>query len=406
MSFYSPSFVRGDILKNKIFIEDNLKVLEDSLIEKESIKMIYIDPPYNTKSKLSYNDRMDEEEWLGELEKRLILSKSLLKDDGMVFLSIDDNEYAELKLLCDRIYNKKNYVGTFIVKQAQRSNSKHLNTVHEYILCYCKNKKSLGRLSIKKIDIPEQRQVIDSIKREVGLVFNKYGISEARKKLKEQINKYIVVEELHWLINYYNVDENGRIFFATDLSAPIPPNSLDIPEIGLYLDPLPTRGWQSKSKFIELHNKGLLYFRDGRPYAKHYIEDAEDNVSSILNFCSKQGSTDLKRIGLDGLFDTPKSVELLKYLIRVSCDNNDIVLDLYAGSGTTAQAVYEVNNENNLEINYYLVQSEEMLWEKSKPYVFATKNGYEPTVANALLYRIDRVCELMNIEKDYVLIKK
>ena len=121
---------------NKIFIGDNLKVLEDVLIEKESIKMIYIDPPYNTKSKLSYNDRVDEEEWLSELEKRLVLSKSLLKNDGMVFISIDDNEYAELKLLCDRVYNKKNYVGTFIVKQAQRSNSKHLNTVHEYILYY------------------------------------------------------------------------------------------------------------------------------------------------------------------------------------------------------------------------------------------------------------------------------
>ena len=390
---------------NKIFIGDNLQVLEEGLIEKESIKMIYIDPPYNTKSKLSYKDSLDEEEWLSELEKRLVMSKSLLKSDGIVFISIDDNEYSELKLLCDRVYNKKNYVGTFIVKQAQRSNSKHLNIVHEYILVYCKDKKHLGKLSIKKIDIPEQRQVIDTIKREVGVVFNRYGMSEARKKLKEQINKYIVFEDLHWLINYYNVDDNGRIFFATDLSAPIPPNTLDIPEIGLHLEPLPTRGWQSKSKFIELHNKGLLYFRDGRPYAKHYIEDAEDNVSSILNFCSKQGTTDLKRMGLEGLFDTPKSVELLKYLIRISCTTNDIVLDLYAGSGTTAQAVYEVNKENRMEVNYYLVQSEEILREKSKPYRFAIKNGYEPTVSNALLFRIYKVCKEMNLEKDYMVIK-
>ena len=398
-------FIYRGVNMNKIFIGDNLKVLEKGCVEKESIKMIYIDPPYNTKSKLSYNDNMNEEKWLSELEKRLVLSKGLLVNNGIVFISIDDNEYAALKLLCDKVYGKKNYVGTFIVKQAQRSNSKHLNTIHEYILCYCKDKKYLDRLSIKKIDIPEQRKVIDSIKREVGIVFNNYGVSEARKKLKEQINKYIVIEEYHWLINYYNVDENGHIFFATDLSAPIPPNSLDIPEIGLHLEPLPTRGWQSKSKFIELYNKGLLYFRDGRPYAKHYIEEAEDNVTSILNFCSKQGSTDLKRMGLEGLFDTPKSVELLKYLIRISCKNGDKVLDLYAGSGTMAQSVYEVNKENGIAISYVLIQAEEEFLEKSKPYIFAKKNNFEPYVSNALLYRVKTICTTMEIEDNYQIIR-
>ena len=388
-------------MKNKIFIGDNLDVLKLGLIQKGSIKMIYVDPPYNTKSELSYKDSMNETEWLLELENRLVLSKDLLLENGLVFISIDDNEYAELKLLCDKVYGKKNCVGTFIVKQAQRSNSKHINIIHEYILCYCKNKNKLEKLKINKMDIPEQRKIIDLIRKDVKKVFDKLGEAEARKRLKEWINKYIVQEEFHWLINYYNVDENGRIFFATDLSAPIEPNVIDIPEIGLHLEPLLTRGWQSKSKFIGLYNKGLLYFRDGRPYAKHYIEEAEDNVSSILNFCSKQGSTDLKRLGLDGLFDTPKSVELLKYLIRISCKDNDIILDLYAGSGTTAQAVYEVNSENKMSLSYVLIQNKELLKENSKPYNFAIKYGFEPYVSNALLYRVNKVCEKNQVSEDY-----
>lgn len=391
-------------MKNKIYIGDNLRVLESGILKEKEIKMIYIDPPYNTKSKLSYNDSMTEEVWLCELEKRLIYSKNLLVENGLIFISIDDNEYAQLKVLCDRIFEKKNYVGTFIIKQAQRSNSKHINTVHEYILCYCRNRKRLGQLKIRKMDIPEQRKVIELIRKEVKSIFDKQGQVEARKKLKELINKYIIQEDLHWLINYYNVDENGRVFFATDLSAPIAPNVIDIPEIGLHLDPLPTRGWQSESKFIELHNKGLLYFRDGRPYAKHYIEDAEDNVSSILNFCSKQGSTDLKDLELNGLFDTPKSVELLKYLIRISCDDKDIVLDLYAGSGTTAQAVYEVNKENNLDISYILIQSDEEFAVNTKPYKFALLNDFEPKVSDALLYRVSKVCERLNLSRDYDII--
>ena len=389
-------------MKNEIYIGDNLRVMKSEGFRKyeKSINMLYIDPPYNTKSKLSYKDNLKEIDWLSELEDRLRVSKDFLVSDGLVFISIDDNEYAELKLLCDKVYGKKNYVGTFIVKQATRSNSKHINTVHEYILCYCKDKKQLGQLKIRKMDIPEQRKVIELFQKEVKSVFDNLGQIAAKKKLKELINKYIIEEDYHWLINYYNVDENGRIFFATDLSAPIEPNVLDIPEIGLHLDALPTRGWQSKSKFIELYNKGLLYFRDGRPYAKHYIEDSEDNVSSILNFCSKQGTTDLKRLGLDGLFDTPKSVELLKYLIRLSCKESGIVMDIYGGSGTTAQAVLEVNEEDKKENKFVLVQLDEQMQKGSKPYNFAINRALSPIISEAMLYRISEYCKKYKIDID------
>ena len=206
-------------MKNEIYIGDNLEIMksDDFKKYKDRVKMLYIDPPYNTKSKLSYKDNLKEIDWLSELEDRLRVSKDFLVSDGLVFISIDDNEYAELKLLCDKVYGKKNYVGTFIVKQATRSNSKHINIIHEYILCYCKDRKQLGQLKIRKMDIPEQRKVIELFQKEVKSVFDNLGQIAAKKKLKELINKYIIEEDYHWLINYYNVDENGRIFFATDL---------------------------------------------------------------------------------------------------------------------------------------------------------------------------------------------
>ena len=88
---------------------------------------------------------------------------TFLSDDGVIFISIDDNEQAYLKVLCDNIFGKSNFIGSFITKQAQRSNSKHINIVHEYILCYAKNKNNIKEFSIKRMDILEQRDMIEDI---------------------------------------------------------------------------------------------------------------------------------------------------------------------------------------------------------------------------------------------------
>ena len=127
-------------MKNEIYIGDNLKVMNDISFKKyyEKIKMIYIDPPYNTQGQKSYNDKSSSQNWATFMEERLKASKKLLKTDGVIFISIDDNEYANLKNVCENVFGKENFVGTFITQQAQRSNAKHINTVHEYILCFAK----------------------------------------------------------------------------------------------------------------------------------------------------------------------------------------------------------------------------------------------------------------------------
>lgn len=394
----------GGFMANEIYIGDNLKVMQDaSFLKKhqETIKMIYIDPPYNTHDLKCFNDRVSSEEWADFMQLRLMASKKLLKNDGIIFISIDDNEYANLKLICDNVFGKENFVGTFITLQSQRSNSRLINTVHEYILCYSKNKSKLHRFVIKRTQIPEDKKIIEKLTNEVNNIISEKGIEAANKELKKIVIDYCDRYNITWLKNYSNVDENGRIYFAVDLSTPGKPRSVNIESIGLRLDPLPTRGWSSDEKFIQLHNQNRLCFRNNRPYAKHYLSESENNAPSLIRFFSRQGTEDLKRLGLTNLFDTPKPVEMLKFLIRISIKNDDKVLDFFAGSGSLGQAVYEVNKEDNKNIEYVLVQAPEKINPKNKVFDACKKFGITPTVDNILKFRLEKYLALNNRSIDF-----
>lgn len=393
-------------MKNEIYIGDNLKVMNSQLFEKyiEKIKMIYIDPPYNTKENKSYKDKTTSKEWKTFMYDRINASYKYLKKDGIIFISIDDNEYANLKLICDNIFGKENFVGTFITQQAQRSNAKHINTVHEYILCFAKNKEKLNKFVVNRMEIPEDKKMINKLNREVKTIINSEGIEVANKKIKSIIKEYCKNYNISWLKNYSNIDENGNIYFSVDLSTPGKPRKVDIPEIGLKLDPLPTRGWSSDKKFIQLHNEKRLCFKEGRPYSKHYLYESEDNVPSVLKFFSRQGTNDLKKLGLTDLFDTPKPVELLKFLIRISTKKDDLILDYFAGSGSLAQAVYEINKEEDKNIKYILIQSKEKVNPKSNVYKTCKKFGISPSVDEILKLRIETFLKKNKIEKDFKII--
>ena len=391
---------------NAIYLGDNLQIMssKDFLKYRNSIKMIYIDPPYNTKSIKTYNDNLDTIDWNKFMKPRLTKAKDFLKEDGCIFISIDDNEFANLKIMCDEIFGKENFVGNFITYQSLRSNTKHINTVHEYVLCYAKNKKKLNEFKIKRIDNPDEKRIIESLYCDLNRIIELEGLEEANKKIKSIINDYCERYHLTWLRNYNNVDEDGRIYFAMDLSTPGEPREVDIDSINLHLRPLPTRGWASDGKFIELYNNNLLSFKGNRPYEKHYLEDACDNVTSVLKYFSRHGTNDLKKLDLYNIFDTPKPVELIKFLIKISTKDDDLILDFFAGSGTTAQAVYEVNEERGSNIKYLLIQLQEPINSKTAVYKECVKKGIEPIVSNILQYRITRYLELSNKTIDYELV--
>ena len=377
-------------MKHKVYIGDNVKVMgSDDFSQYEGkVSVIYIDPPYNTKTKKSYNDKQSGEEWLSFMQTRLIYARLYLAEEGVIFISIDDNEYAHLKILCDKEFGEKNFLGTFITKQSQRSNSKHINTVHEYILAYAKNKKKCPEFKVKRIDTPEGKKIIDTVNG-----FAKDCMKDGKLGLRiyrSLLNDYAEDNGLTWLTNYNYYDEHGHPFFATDLSTPGKPRTVDIPEIGLHLDPLPTRGWSSDAKFIELHNAGRLIFRDGRPYAIHYLSEAEDSAPSILDFYSRQGNEDMKRLGLDGIFDTPKPVNMLKYLLRITGVKEGIVMDFFAGSGSFCQATEEVNKEDGKNLQCLLIQLDEDIELKTEAFERCLELGIEPNIPAVLEARLKK----------------
>lgn len=388
---------------NEIYFGDNLQVMKEKSFSRylNKIKMIYIDPPYNTQTNRSYKDNIVSDEWAIFMKDRLKVARTLLKNEGVIFISIDDNEYANLKLICDEVFNKDNFIGTFITKQAQRSNAKLINTIHEYILAYAKNKKLVEPFSIKRTEIPEQNLMINKLYSEIKEIIKNEGYEIANKKLKTIVKDYCYEYNITWLRNYSNVDENGRIYFSVDLSTPGKPRKVNIPEINLKLEPLKTRGWSTDSKFIKLYKEKRLCFKNGRPYSKRYLEEAEDNVPSILNFFSRQGTQDFKKLGIQDIFENPKPVEMLKFLIRITNSNNELFLDFFAGSGSLAQATYEVNEEDNKNNKYILIQLDEEVKQNSNVYKACKKYNVKPNFANILIFRIDKYLNSNSMKKDY-----
>lgn len=389
--------------KNLIFEGDNLSIMKSGLFKKHvrQVDMIYIDPPYNTGNSFSYDDSKSTEDWNKFIEDRLLVSKEYMKDGAPIFISIDDSKYANLKLICDEVFGAENFVGTFITQQAIRSNAKHINICHEYILCFTNNIKKLKPFKLKRINIPQDRHMINDIAEKVKSIFKKDGKEAAEKELKTHIEYYCKERNITWLKNYSNVDENGDVFFAKDLSTPGKPREVDIPEIGLKLSPLQTRGWSSDAKFISLHMQKKLVFKNERPYEKHLLVDSEDNACSLLNYYSRQGTNDLNKLGLRNLFDTPKPVELIKFLIRIGMSDNGVLLDFFAGSGTSAQSIYECNKEDGGNKGYVLIQLNEEVNKDTKVYDACKKYGIKPLISEITVHRINTYLQKEGMEIDY-----
>ncbi len=209
--------------------------------------------------------------------------------------------------------------------------------------------------------------------------------------LKEQIKELSQKEHFNFLKNYNLVDEKGEVYFAKDLSTPSNPRSVAIQEINLFLEPLKSRGWSSDEKLKELYYQNRLIFKNNRPYEKYYLKESQDNCLSVLDFYSRQGTKDLEKLGLKGLFKTPKPVELIKYLLLCSTPKDSIILDFFAGSGTTAQAVIEVNKDYDLNWSFYLCQKEEKIKNNPQAISILKNKGHKNTISNIMLLRLEKI---------------
>jgi len=318
----------------------------------KAVDVIYIDPPYNTGNKdFVFNDKyVDPEDgyrhskWLSFMEKRLRLAKNLLKDTGVIFISIDDNEVAQLKMLMDNpdLFGEDNFVAIFPRKSgvAPRIDAKHVSVEHDYVICYARKFNSLD--------------------------FNKiYTAENGGYKLEDEFVKTRGKYKLNKL-------DRGSIHYSESLVYPIKtsggslvwPGGLKGRKNWTWRWSKEKVNWGIKNKFIvfkKTKNGWSVYFKqyqyvdnEGNP-----IERQIPFKSFILDFSNEQGNRELENIFHKRIFDYPKPAGLMKYLINLHRNKNAIVLDFMAGTGTTGHAVLELNKEDGGNRQFILCTNNE-----------------------------------------------
>lgn len=356
---------------------DNFQALTAlNLINKSDglIDAIYIDPPYNTgKKDFIYNDKfLDADDgfkhtkWLNFMEKRLILARNILKEDGVIFISIDEHEFAQLKLLCDSIFGEQNFVENFIwIKNSTKNLSNTTSTNHEYVLSYAKNITEVSSKQLFRIAKPGFREVKQILKDsfETGLSENETQIKIRRfyknnPELKG-ISMYNRVE--------YSKDKKGfRAFRLSDISAPKATGRGAIYDV---IHPItgkvcktPSRGWAYTKETMQSHiDNDLIYFYESHenvPAYKRYLDTVSTEVmkSHIVDF--NEGKKELVEIFGIAPFDNAKPTTLISHLLQIT-KPDAIILDFFAGSGTTGHAVLNINEEDGGNRRFILVTNNE-----------------------------------------------
>ena len=362
-----------------IYIEgDNLEVLK--LLQKSyhgKIKMIYIDPPYNTGKDFVYKDnfranienykkvtgQVSEEgtklttntdtdgryhsNWLNMMYPRLKLARNLLTDDGVIFISIDDNEQANLKKLCDEIFGEENFVAQIVWERAYApvNLKKHFSESHDYIICYSKNINLSINNGLKRSEEADNRYSNpDNDPRGIW----KSGDLSVGPAIKEKV--------------YEIITPSGRKI--------LPPNGYC---------------WRlDKEKFKEYVKENRIWFgRDGNnvPSIKRFLSEVKQNVTpmTIWKYTevghSQDATKKLKELFHEvHVFDYSKTVELIKRCIELYTVQDDIVLDFFSGSATTAHSVMQLNAEDGGNRKYIMVQLPELCDESSEAYKAGYKN--------------------------------
>lgn len=369
----------GSIDTENIYIEgdnlDALKLLQETYLGK--VKMIYIDPPYNTGSDFIYQDdfsqetgeylensgQYDEEgnrlvqntesngrfhtDWLNMLYPRLRLAKDFLSKDGVIFISIDDNELENLKKICNEIFGSQNfYVQIIWKKRSTPPNDQIIGAQHEYILVYAKN---------------------------IELVF-----LNLRERTEEQKQRYKNPDNHPkgpWVAGDLSANVKGGRYVASLYYPIINPNT------GEECYPPHDGNWRfNREKVEQLLANNEIYFGEdgcGRPKLKRFLSDVKQGITytSLWDFVplNTAGSVEMSSLlGNLAVFDNPKPVGLIGELLKLGSNDGDIILDFFSGSATTAHAVIQRNSEDGGHRKFILVQLPEVTDDKSE----ARKAGF------------------------------
>lgn len=379
------------------------------------IDVIYIDPPYNTGNKdFIYNDKIVDKtdvyshsKWLSFMSKRLEIAKELLSDNGVIFISIDDNEQAQLKLLCDEIFDNNNFLGTIIQnKQNAKNDSTDIQKNHEYIHIYRRktrfeegSKSKILPTLVKREE--KTREVFESnngfyyigdsittrgeggtLRARPNLGYVVYYNKETKEKIAQMDYDIDLARESNQEEEVYSLDisliEKGYVpILPPKVRGQLGCWTWSIDKFNANKDELiVTKGRDrlnvKKIKFID----SKRVFKVGEKF--EYFELIETNSRSIIEFSTNDGTNELNRlIGRQGVFNNPKNLKMINYFISLLPNKNSIILDFFAGSGTTGHAVSQLNKEDG----------------GNRKYILCTNN--ENNICEEVTYK-----RLLNIQKD------
>lgn len=429
---YIPEDSKDAETTENLYIEgDNLEVLK--LLRQNyygAIKMIYIDPPYNTGNDFVYNDsfEMSKQEvdvaegnsdllgerftinkesgnrfhanWLSMLYSRLKIARDLLQDDGIILINMDENEITNLQRLCVEIFGEQNDLGTIIWdKRNPKGDAKGISYQHEYIVVYAKNKVSFLSNCLMQRPKKNAQMMISKAKALFSKIGNGYTLEDANKEFAQWMNKQ---NDLSGGEKAYNkMDEEGRLYQAVSMAWPNKkkaPEDYFIPIIHPVTGrpcPVPDRGWRNPSSTMkELLSKNLILFgkdETTQPRRKYLLEEnLYENIPSLIYYGGSDTSL-LEELGVP--FDTPKVVDVCKEHILSFTKDNDIILDFFSGSCTVAHAVMEANYIDNSNRKYIMVQ----IPEKCEDGTALNEKGFS-TICEAGIERINRAGDKIKSE--------
>lgn len=350
-----PELSYGEKDNENLLIQgDNLEALKALIpFYAGKVKCIYIDPPYNTKSAFEhYDDNLEHSKWLSTMQPRLELLWELLCNDGVILISINDDEGHYLKVLCDEIFGRKNFISSLVWHyEGNTDNQAKIINYHEYIHLYSKSG------AIEKVN------VIDP------------NVKEGSKLNNEEIRNTIVkngpknpVKEVQLPIGF---PASGESFMVdrNDIAWPKYNKNIEIKNYKLESEVVASSGWSSKKILEDFIKNNFKPVRDSKGQettfeitktgAIEVVKKRKQEKGHFVSVLRGFGTTNQMRIQLSKLglkFSYPKPVELIAYLISAFSNKNDIVLDSFAGSGTTAHAVLLENMRNNLNRKFVTIE--------------------------------------------------
>ncbi len=412
-----------DTTENLYIEGDNLevlKLLQESYLGK--VKMIYIDPPYNTGNDFIYADdfmRSQEEEneqmgmydedenrlfkntdtngrfhsdWCSMIYSRLMLARNLLTDDGVIFISIDDNEQENLKKICNEVFGSANFLACLLWEKTRKNDARFFSSGHEYMLVFAK---STANLIDKNIYFREDKPGAAEIYAEYLELQRKYGTDFAKMQdgLQAFYNSLPKEHPAKKLSRYNKIDENG-VWRDDNMSWPGgkgPSYDVIHPITGKPCA-VPPGGWRysSPEKMQAMIKAGKVVFREDEtlpPIKKTYLvrkpgknADLEDEnigkqvMGTYFYRSYLQSSIVMEELLGKGVFEYPKDHEIIKRMINYVTSQDAIVLDFFSGSASTAHAVIQLNAEDGGHRKFIMVQLPESCDEKSEAYKAGYKN--------------------------------